>query len=64
MQSGQFLFIGVPFVFVIMLGMIQIKQITTRSQKENLNVATPKIGEIIDYSHIETYQEHWWENVE
>ena len=41
-----------------------IKQITTRSQKENLNVATPKIGEIIDYSHIETYQEHWWENVE
>ena len=41
-----------------------IKQITTRSQKENLNVATPKIGEIVDYSHIETYQEHWWENVE
>lgn len=41
-----------------------IKQITTRSQKENLNVATPKIGEIVDYSKIETYQEHWWENVE
>lgn len=41
-----------------------IKQITTRSQKENLNVATPKIGEIVDYRKIETYQEHWWENVE
>ena len=41
-----------------------IKQITTRSQKENLNVATPKIGEIVDYRQIETYQEHWWEIVE
>jgi len=27
-------------------------------------LATPKIGEIVDYHPIETYQEHWWEIVE
>lgn len=64
MLNGQFLFIGVLFCICNHAWDDPIKQITTRSQKENLNVATPKIGEIVDYRHIETYQEHWWENVE
>ena len=43
---------------------VSYTHLTTRSKKEGLNVATPKIGEIVDYSQIESYQEHWWENVE
>lgn len=38
-----------------------IKQITTFAKQENLNVATPMIGQIIDYHQIQNYQEHWWE---
>lgn len=41
-----------------------IKQITALAEKENLNVATPMIGEIVDYSQIEQYQDHWWEDIE
>lgn len=41
-----------------------MKQITTRAGKENIQVATPKIGEIVDYSEISEFQEKWWEKVE
>lgn len=40
-----------------------IQQITLLAQKENLNVATPMIGEFVDYSIIDRYQDHWWENI-
>lgn len=39
------------------------KQITSRAKKENLNVATPKMGEIVNYKNIDKYQDHWWESV-
>lgn len=41
-----------------------IRQITSLAQKENINVATPLIGEIVDYQNIQQFQEKWWENVE
>ena len=44
--------------------MIRLFKLQQEVKKEGLNVATPKIGEIVDYSQIESYQEHWWENVE
>lgn len=37
-----------------------IKQITTRAIQAGINVATPLIGQIIDYQNIEQYQEQWW----
>lgn len=41
-----------------------VQQITLLAQEQNLNVATPMIGEIVDYRSIENYQDHWWENIE
>lgn len=40
-----------------------VKQITKLAKEENINVATPMIGEIVDYQNIEKYQEKWWEEV-
>lgn len=41
-----------------------IKQITSLAKLENMNVATPLIGEILDYQNIEQYQDKWWETIE
>lgn len=41
-----------------------IKQITELAKEENINVATPRIGEIVDYQNIQQFQEKWWENIE
>lgn len=40
-----------------------IKKITQLAQKENINLATPMIGEILDYQNISRFQNHWWESV-
>ena len=34
------------------------------AQELNVNMATPRIGEIVDFNEIESYQEHWWEEIE
>lgn len=40
-----------------------IKHITRLAQAENLNMASPMIGDIVDYTNISQYQDHWWEAV-
>lgn len=40
-----------------------IKQMTALAKKEKMNIATPLIGEIVDYTYIEQYQKNWWEKV-
>ncbi len=30
----------------------------------HVNIATPRMGEIVDYDEIDSYQEHWWEEFE
>ena len=37
-------------------------RITSEAEKQNVNIATPRIGELIDYASIADYQERWWEN--
>ncbi|MBP3871796.1 MAG: MBL fold metallo-hydrolase [Faecalicoccus sp.] len=34
------------------------------AQELNVNMATPRIGEIVDFNEISSYQEHWWEEIE
>lgn len=41
-----------------------ILQISSLTQKENINMATPLIGDIVDYQNIQDFQENWWENIE
>lgn len=40
-----------------------IKEITRLAESENINLATPMIGEILDYHNISQFQEQWWKNV-
>ena len=37
-----------------------VKQITSLAHDDQINVATPLIGEIVDYTHLKQYQKHWW----
>lgn len=37
-----------------------IKQITKLGDEHGINIATPRIGEIVDFSKISDYQECWW----
>lgn len=39
-----------------------IKEITRLAEKENINLATPMIGEIVDYHDISNFKSKWWEN--
>lgn len=37
-----------------------IIRITAEAGKQGVNVATPRIGQLIDYDSISEYQERWW----
>lgn len=41
-----------------------IKQITKLASEEGLNIATPLIGDIVNYSNINDFSQQWWEDVE
>ena len=41
-----------------------IRRMTSKGRAAGLNIATPKIGEIVDYNAIGRYQENWWEAIE
>lgn len=41
-----------------------INQITNLAEKQQINVVTPLIGEIIDYNQIEKYQTKWWQTID
>lgn len=34
------------------------------AERRNVNIATPKIGETVDYDNIENFTEHWWEDID
>ena len=34
------------------------------AEQLGVNIATPRIGEAVDYDEIELYTEHWWEEIE
>lgn len=36
---------------------------TVAADKLEVNLATPKIGETVDYDYINNFNEHWWEDV-
>ncbi len=38
-------------------------RIRAEAEKQGVNIATPGIGELVDYNDISDYQERWWENV-
>lgn len=38
-----------------------VNQITSLASKQQIKVATPLIGEIVDYAQIEKYQDKWWQ---
>jgi L-ascorbate metabolism protein UlaG (beta-lactamase superfamily) len=38
-----------------------IRRVTTAAENGNLLIATPQIGQTVDYSNIASYTEHWWE---
>ena len=37
-------------------------RITSEAKKQNVNIATPRMGQLVDYNNIADYQERWWEN--
>lgn len=41
-----------------------IKQITALASQQGINVATPLIGQIVDFNSIEQFQNQWWLDVE
>ena len=41
-----------------------ITRVTKASETENVDLATPRIGQTVNYDEIGTYTEHWWEEVE
>lgn len=41
-----------------------IIRITAEAEKQGVNIATPRIGQLIDYDSIAEYQERWWETAE
>lgn len=36
----------------------------TAAQEQNVNLATPRIGQTVNYANISEYNEHWWEQYE
>ncbi|MCQ2496092.1 MAG: MBL fold metallo-hydrolase [Lachnospiraceae bacterium] len=40
-----------------------IKRITAEKERLRLKMATPKIGETVDYENIADYNEKWWQNL-
>lgn len=39
------------------------EQLTTLAEKSNVSVATPQIGETVQFSDINKYQEKWWREI-
>lgn len=39
------------------------EQLTTLAEESNVSVATPRIGEIVNISDINNYQEKWWHEI-
>lgn len=37
-------------------------RVTNAAQEKGQNIATPRIGQTVDYEDISTYTEHWWES--
>ena len=40
------------------------RRVTAEAEKEDLLLATPRIGQTVDYSRIGSYREAWWEEYE
>lgn len=41
-----------------------ITRVTNEVERLGLNIATPEIGELVEYDKIESYREEWWREVE
>ena len=35
-------------------------RITLEAERQGVNIATPRIGQLIDYDNISEYRERWW----
>ena len=41
-----------------------IRRVTAAAEEKGLPVATPRIGQTVNFTEISSYSEHWWEQYE